>query len=365
MGSRGARGDAQGNRARTRDAVGARRAPRARGATRSTKRGSAPTSSSSAAAGAASASARRSTSAPCCACRTSSRTTDEEADGHARRSSWRSSNGRWRALDRCAPPKARVSRGISTERLAIIEQAVDRIAARAPQRLVEQRDRLRTTIRELADGVAVDEQRLAQEVAILADRLDVAEEISRFHSHFAAFRATLASPSADGVGQAAGLPAPGAAARGQHHRQQGERRGDPPGRDPDQGGARADPRAGGEPRVNPFPVILSAPSGGGKTTIARQLLDAPQRPWLLGLVHDAGAAARRSATGRTTTFSAATSSSRRRARGRLRRVGRGARQPVRHAAKRDRAGAGHRKARRDGHRRAGSPAVRECVSRSR
>jgi len=91
------------------------------------------------------------------------------------------------------------------ERLANIEAAVERIDERAPQRLVEQRDRMRAAIRELADGVAVDDQRLAQEVAILADRLDVAEEISRFHSHFAAFRATLASGSPEGVGKRLGF----------------------------------------------------------------------------------------------------------------------------------------------------------------
>jgi uncharacterized protein (TIGR00255 family) len=91
------------------------------------------------------------------------------------------------------------------ERIAIIEQAVNRIAERAPERLVEQRDRMRSTIAELAAGVALDEQRLAQEVAILADRLDVGEEISRFHSHFAAFRTTLSSPSSEGVGKRLGF----------------------------------------------------------------------------------------------------------------------------------------------------------------
>ncbi len=91
------------------------------------------------------------------------------------------------------------------ERLAIIEQAVERIAVRAPGRLVEQRDRLRANIRELADGVALDEQRLAQEVAIMADRLDVSEEVSRFHSHFVAVRETLAASSADGVGKRLGF----------------------------------------------------------------------------------------------------------------------------------------------------------------
>jgi uncharacterized protein (TIGR00255 family) len=91
------------------------------------------------------------------------------------------------------------------ERLAIIEQAVNRIDARAPQRLVEQRDRLRAAVQELAGGVKIDDQRLAQEIAILADRLDVAEEVSRFHSHFTAVRQTLASPPAEGVGKRLGF----------------------------------------------------------------------------------------------------------------------------------------------------------------
>ncbi len=91
------------------------------------------------------------------------------------------------------------------DRLANIEQAVNRIAERAPHRLVEQRDRLRAAVKELADGVAIDDQRVAQEVAFLADKLDVAEELGRFHSHFAAFRATLASPPPDGVGKRLGF----------------------------------------------------------------------------------------------------------------------------------------------------------------
>ncbi len=91
------------------------------------------------------------------------------------------------------------------ERLASIESAVNRIAERAPGRLVEQRDRLRAAVQELAGGINLDEQRLAQEIAVLADRLDVGEEVSRFHSHFAAFRATLNAPPADGVGKRLGF----------------------------------------------------------------------------------------------------------------------------------------------------------------
>lgn len=91
------------------------------------------------------------------------------------------------------------------ERLAVVEAAVNRIAERAPVRLVEQRDRLRASVRELADGVAVDEQRIAQEVALLADRLDVSEEISRFRSHLTAFRSALAAPGGEGVGKRLGF----------------------------------------------------------------------------------------------------------------------------------------------------------------
>jgi len=90
-------------------------------------------------------------------------------------------------------------------RLAIIAEAVERISERAPQRLVEQRDRLRTAVQEIATGVTVDDQRLAQEVAILADRLDVSEEISRFHAHLGAVASTLSSPPADGVGKRLGF----------------------------------------------------------------------------------------------------------------------------------------------------------------
>src|SRR3984957_20337059 len=61
------------------------------------------------------------------------------------------------------------------ERIDLVEAAVARIAERAPQRIVEQRDRLREAVRVLADGVALDPQRVAQEVAVLADRLDVSE----------------------------------------------------------------------------------------------------------------------------------------------------------------------------------------------
>jgi len=91
------------------------------------------------------------------------------------------------------------------ERLALVSLAVERIAARAPERVIAQRDRLLEHVAKLANGVALDEQRMAQEVAILADRLDVGEEIDRFRTHIAAFRETLQDGASEAVGKRLGF----------------------------------------------------------------------------------------------------------------------------------------------------------------
>jgi len=91
------------------------------------------------------------------------------------------------------------------ERLGVVEGALARISARAPERVIAQRDRLRESVRVLTDGMAVDEQRVAQEIAILADRLDVQEELQRFASHIAAFRAALEQSGGEPVGKRLGF----------------------------------------------------------------------------------------------------------------------------------------------------------------
>jgi len=87
------------------------------------------------------------------------------------------------------------------ERLDIIEGALGRLADRSPARLAEQKARLERAVAELAVGVAVDPQRLAQEIAIMADRLDVSEELDRFKSHLHSFRATLDDNGREPVGK--------------------------------------------------------------------------------------------------------------------------------------------------------------------
>jgi uncharacterized protein (TIGR00255 family) len=91
------------------------------------------------------------------------------------------------------------------EHLRIIEEALGRVRERAPARLVEQRNRLQVSVAELAAGVAVDPQRLAQEIAILADRMDVSEELNRFAAHIAAFRAALDEKKDAAVGKRLGF----------------------------------------------------------------------------------------------------------------------------------------------------------------
>lgn len=90
------------------------------------------------------------------------------------------------------------------ERLALVATAFDRIAARAPERLAEQRVRLHDAVREIT-GLTLSEERVAQEIALLVDRVDVSEEVDRFRLHVAAFRAALDADDAEPVGKRLGF----------------------------------------------------------------------------------------------------------------------------------------------------------------
>ena len=91
------------------------------------------------------------------------------------------------------------------EHLRVIECALARVRERAPERQAEQVRRMQVSVAELAAGVSVDQQRLAQEIAILADRMDISEELNRFAAHIAAFRAALADRESAGVGKRLGF----------------------------------------------------------------------------------------------------------------------------------------------------------------
>jgi uncharacterized protein (TIGR00255 family) len=80
-------------------------------------------------------------------------------------------------------------------------RAIAELAQREPARWAE---RVRARVRELCDAAAVpmpDEVRIAQEVALLATKSDVSEELARIGSHLARFDETLAAPAAPGQGR--------------------------------------------------------------------------------------------------------------------------------------------------------------------
>ena len=86
-------------------------------------------------------------------------------------------------------------------RLNAIEQAMERVRGMAPARLVSERDRLRVAVKELSGGIGIDEERLAREIAMLAERWDISEELVRLRAHIDLFRELLDADSAEPVGK--------------------------------------------------------------------------------------------------------------------------------------------------------------------
>jgi uncharacterized protein (TIGR00255 family) len=85
-------------------------------------------------------------------------------------------------------------------RLAEIERLAGEIQGRAPLVVEEYRTKLARRVEELLpQGVTLDPGRLAQEVAITADRCDIAEELQRLASHIGQFRSVLTAD--DSVGR--------------------------------------------------------------------------------------------------------------------------------------------------------------------
>lgn len=76
-------------------------------------------------------------------------------------------------------------------RISGIEKSVDRIRKRVPQVTRQYQKRLQSRIGELSSRVPLDPGRLAQEVAIFAERSDISEEVGRLHSHLGTFRESL------------------------------------------------------------------------------------------------------------------------------------------------------------------------------
>jgi len=77
------------------------------------------------------------------------------------------------------------------ERLRVIGDEMKRLESMAPQVTEEYQKRLSERIGELIEGMEIDEMRLAQEIAIMAAKSDINEELVRLGSHMNQFKEML------------------------------------------------------------------------------------------------------------------------------------------------------------------------------
>ena len=97
------------------------------------------------------------------------------------------------ALDQLIAMREREGKHLREDLAAHLDAAAalrDRILLRAPDVVREYRERLEMRLRNLT-AEEVDPQRLAQEVAIMADRCAIDEELSRLDSHIGQLRTYL------------------------------------------------------------------------------------------------------------------------------------------------------------------------------
>lgn len=85
-----------------------------------------------------------------------------------------------------------------TERLHAFSALVDRIHTQLPELLRLRQNELQERLNKLLAGVDLDPMRLAQECAIMADKSDISEEITRLRSHISQFHSFLGLDDAVG-----------------------------------------------------------------------------------------------------------------------------------------------------------------------
>ncbi len=72
-------------------------------------------------------------------------------------------------------------------RIGFVASVIKEIEVLAPEVLEVKKTGLKERVKELCEGVAVDEARMVQEIAIIADKSDITEEIVRAKSHLKQF----------------------------------------------------------------------------------------------------------------------------------------------------------------------------------
>ncbi|TNE70619.1 YicC family protein [bacterium] len=84
-------------------------------------------------------------------------------------------------------------------RIDVIEQKVDLVKTRASERIPEIRQRMKERLKQLLEDEQFDSNRMEMELAVMAERLDITEEIVRMGSHIKYYRKAI--DSAEPVGR--------------------------------------------------------------------------------------------------------------------------------------------------------------------
>ena len=105
------------------------------------------------------------------------------------------------ALDSLDIMREREGKAIESDflkRLDLLEKYTDEISGRVPELVEGYRNHLNDKIQNILKDVAVDENRLVQEVAFFAERSDITEELVRIRSHLEQFHKYLSLDDALG-----------------------------------------------------------------------------------------------------------------------------------------------------------------------
>ena len=85
-------------------------------------------------------------------------------------------------------------RGLEQEITRLLSQAendIERLSELAKNVAGDKKDKLSSRVQELLGDIELDEGRVAQEIALLADKSDITEEISRLEIHLGHFKKML------------------------------------------------------------------------------------------------------------------------------------------------------------------------------
>jgi len=98
------------------------------------------------------------------------------------------------ALDQVQTMRDKEGQAIHNDTLARLVSLTDQlnsIGTLSKELVTDQKEKLQKRVSKLMDNAAIDEQRFAQEVSMLADRTDISEELVRIRSHIDQFKALL------------------------------------------------------------------------------------------------------------------------------------------------------------------------------